>query len=144
MGLASINKAHGVKVIFMRYSRDAQQELLLVGIMALPVGAQDQARVQRLVVMDDEAFYRARADIVNQLSNEQLRQMDATRERWQVRLSELSLNNATGLRKRLKDGCSNRQCVTSRMPKERVCAEPCSARERTLESTGADVAGYVL
>ena len=44
MGLASINKARRVKVIFMRYSRDAQQELLLVGIMALRVGEQDQGR----------------------------------------------------------------------------------------------------
>lgn len=69
----------------LRYSRDEQAKLLLIGVMVLPVGEQDTGRARRLVAMDDEAFYRARS----QMSIEQVQQMDRSVERWQARMSEM-------------------------------------------------------
>ena len=70
----------------LRYSRDEQAKLLLIGVMVLPVGEQDTGRAKRLVGIEEEAFYRAR----NQLSIEQVQQMDRSVERWQARMSEMS------------------------------------------------------
>jgi len=69
----------------MRYSRDEQQKLLLIGVMVLPVGEQDSGRARRLVGLDTEAYDRARS----QLSLEQAQRIDVSNERWQARLSEL-------------------------------------------------------
>lgn len=88
----------------MRYSRNQQQKLLLVGVMVLPVGQQDNGRAKRLLAMDDEAFYRARS----QLSVQQVQQMDMANERWQVRLDELP----PGYREQLE------QKVTTRLRKQ--------------------------
>jgi len=69
----------------MRYSRNKQQKLLLIGVMVLPAGQQDGGLAKRLVAMDDEAYYRTRS----QLSLQQTQQMDMASERWQERLDEL-------------------------------------------------------
>jgi hypothetical protein len=69
----------------LRYSRDEQEKLLLIGVMVLPAGEQDTGRARPLVAIDDEAFYRARS----QLSVEQAQQMDMSIERWQARMSEM-------------------------------------------------------
>ena len=79
----------------MRYSRDDQQKLLLIGVMVLPVGEQDSGRARRLVAMDHEAMYRARSE----LSLEQAQQIDVASERWQARLSELPPENREKLDK---------------------------------------------
>ena len=69
----------------LRYDRDEQKNLLLIGVMVLPVGEQDTGRAKRLVSMENEAFYRARS----QMSIKQAQQMDLANERWQVRMSEM-------------------------------------------------------
>ena len=68
----------------MRYSRDSQQKLLLVGVMVLPAGEQNSGRARRLMSIEHEAYYRAS----NPLSLEQQHKMDLANERWQARLSE--------------------------------------------------------
>lgn len=70
----------------LRYNRDDTARLLVIGVMVLPVGEQqDSGRAKRLVGIDKEAYYRARS----QLSLEQVRRHDMTTERWQARLDEM-------------------------------------------------------
>lgn len=92
-GLKRILKGHNH---MLRYSRDEQEKLLLIGVMVLPEGEQDTGRARRLVGMEDEAFYRAR----NQLSIGQVQQMDRSMERWQARMSELSPERRQRLEKK--------------------------------------------
>lgn len=81
----------------MRYSRDDQHKLLLIGIIVLPAGEQDSGRARRLLAIETEAYYRASS----QLSIQQSQQMDVANERWQARLSELPPENRQRLEKKV-------------------------------------------
>lgn len=113
--------AEGLKKILkgrnymLRYSRDEKQNLMLIGVMVLPVGEQDTGRAKRVVAMDDEAFYRARS----QLSIEQAQAIDMSLERWQARLSEMPPQ----LRQQLEKETAERmqqQLVNDRLRAERI------------------------
>jgi hypothetical protein len=84
----------------LRYSRDEQQKLLLIGVMVLPVGEQDTGRARRIMAMDQEAMNRARS----QLSLAQTQQMDLSNERWQARLTELPPASREQLEKQVEKG----------------------------------------
>ena len=84
----------------LRYNRDDEARLLVIGVMVLPVGEQqDWSRAKRLVAIDDEAYYRARS----QLSLEQVQQHDRTSERWQARLDEMPPEFREKLEKRTNE-----------------------------------------
>lgn len=108
----------------MRYSRNQQQKLLLVGVMVLPAGQQDNGRAKRLLAMDDEAFYRARS----QLSLQQVQQMDMANERWQVRLGELP----PGYREQLE------QKVTTRLRSQALRNQANAERRKEHEQKSAE------
>lgn len=81
----------------LRYSRDEQQNLLLIGVMVLPTGKQEQAGARRLLSVDTEALYHGR----NQLSLQQAQQVDLVSKRWQARVGELSPERREALEKRV-------------------------------------------
>ena len=83
----------------LRYSKDDNANLLLIGVMVLPAGEQDNARAKRLVTMDDEAYNRARS----QLSTQQTQQLDVATERWQTRLGELPPERRAAMEKRVNE-----------------------------------------
>ena len=83
----------------MRYSRDDKGEVILVGVMVLPTGVQDQGRAKRLVSVEDEAYYRAKSE----LTMEQYQQVNMAKQRWQARLDELPLKLREAMEKHVEE-----------------------------------------
>jgi hypothetical protein len=83
----------------LRYSRDDKAQLMLLGVMVLPVGEYDSGRAKRLIAMDDEAYHRVK----NELTHEQVQQMDRASERWQTRMNEMSPERREKLEKHINE-----------------------------------------
>jgi flagellar biosynthesis GTPase FlhF len=122
----------------LRYSKNKQEKLLLVGVMVLPAGEQDSARAKPLVAMDDEAYNRARS----QLTQEQVRQMDKAAERWQARMSEMSPERRAAMEKRVKKRLLKKQLSDQKQAEQRkqdqlkleqAQAEQRAQREKALQ-----------
>lgn len=92
----------GLKIILkgrnhiLRYSKKENEELL-IGVMVLPRGEQNERKkAKRLVSIDKEAYYHR---AMSELSPEQSRQMDMSTERWQARLGEMPAERREKLEK---------------------------------------------
>lgn len=120
----------------MRYSKDSNGKLLLVGVLVLPVGEQDSGRAKRLLGMENEAYSRVRSEI----TLEQAQQMDAATERWQARLGELPTERREALIKSAEERFlkkvvreKNREERRKKINEERT-AKTAKRRERREES----------
>ena len=80
----------------LSYDKNAQGELLLIGVMVLPVGENGRGGIRRIVPMDEEAYRRTKS----QLSHEQLQQIDTATERWQARLGQMPDDRRQALERR--------------------------------------------
>jgi len=107
----------------LRYGRNEQNQLLLIGVMVLPVGENDRSGARRTVAISDEAYYRAKS----QLSQEAVQKMDSASERWQLRLSEMPEKYRTQLlqkvESRLLQSATRQQIYVKNMEKERKASE---------------------
>ena len=93
-GLQSILKGRNS---VLRYSKDAQDKVLLVGVTVLPVGESTSGNARRLMNTEEEAYQRARQE----LSSEQVDKINKASERWQTRLSEMSPEHRAALERRV-------------------------------------------
>ena len=70
----------------LRYSRDKNNSLLIIGVTVLPAGVQGGGHAKRTRSLHAEAY--ERASVV--LTHEQLQEIDIARQRWLVRKGEMS------------------------------------------------------
>jgi len=68
----------------MRYKRDQDQRLMLLGVLVLPEGESDTANARRLVGVQSEAYNQRKSD----LSVQDYQAIDLAKQRWQERYAE--------------------------------------------------------
>jgi hypothetical protein len=68
----------------MRYSRDDNQRLMLLGVLVLPEGESDRGSARRLVGLHSEAYYQHGSE----LSVQEAQAIDMAKLRWQERYAD--------------------------------------------------------
>lgn len=120
----------------MRYSRDSDNKLLLVGVLVLPVGVADSGQAKSLRGMEREALSRARSE----LTLDQMQKMDTSTERWQARLNKLPAAKKEALLKKaeernLKKIVGEKKRAERKQKSEKKRAERKEKREQRREKS---------
>jgi len=108
----------------LRYSRDDNDKLLLVGVTVLPAGMYGGGHAKRVKPLRMEAYDRAIT-----LTLEQTQQMDLARQRWQARMSQISPEKLAKLEER----------VNARLLKEAVHKQRKAERKKLREERLAKI-----
>lgn len=120
----------------MRYSRDSNKKLILVGVLVLPVGVANNGQAKSLLGMESEALSRARGE----MTLDQMQKMDASTERWQARLNQLPAAKKEALVQRaeerfLKKVVAEKKRAERKQQSEKKRAEHTKKRELRREKS---------
>jgi len=123
----------------LRYNRDDQAKLMLIGVMVLPVGEQDSSRAKQLVPVESEAYSRAREQQSKPISVQQSQQIDASMDRWQARLSEMPVERREAMEKKVrarleKEARKEQQRVARQEKQKQKMAEREEKRKKSREA----------
>ena len=123
----------------LRYNRDDQATLMLIGVMVLPVGEQDSSRAKQLVPVESEAYSRAREQQSKPISVQQSQQIDASMDRWQARLSEMPVERREAMEKKVrarleKEARKEQQRVARQEKQKQKMAEREEKRKKSREA----------